>query len=156
MLSLYPLSDWRTVRQFTFALPPAMVVVAGAALASGRSLPAVGLRCAALAVFLFIAADSHRTLIRSRRATLAAQSDYSRFLANALRPYHPRLIIAPAAYRYGWDTYPVSVVVWDATDLPGTRAVDNTVRVDAVVVDKEKRRSFLGKIERGAYRGQYQ
>lgn len=155
MVALYPLSDWRAVRQFMFALPPAMIVVADATLVPARSRPVVVLRWAMLVVFLSIAADAHVTLTRNRRTLLAAQSDYSRFLGDTLRPYHPRLIIAPAAYRYGWDMYPVSVVVWDATDLPGTRAVDNTVRVDAIVVDKEKRRSFLGKLERGAYRGQY-
>jgi hypothetical protein len=65
------------------------------------------------------------------------------------------VVIAPAAYRYGWDEYPVTVVVWDATDLPYTRAVDNAVKVDAIVVDQDKRRNFLGKLERGAYRGDY-
>jgi 4-amino-4-deoxy-L-arabinose transferase-like glycosyltransferase len=154
MLPLYPLSDWRAVRQFMFAVPAAIIVISSAipALAASRARVVAW---AAVPVFLFAAAEAHATLTRSRQAALAAQTEYSRYLADALRPYQPQLVIAPAAYRYGWDMYPVSVVVSDATELVNTKAVDNVVRVDAIVVEKEKRRSFLGKIERGAYRGRY-
>ena len=36
----------------------------------------------------------------------------------------PRVLIAPKAYRYGWEAYPVAIVVWDATDLRRVRALD--------------------------------
>jgi hypothetical protein len=155
MLVSYPLSDWRAVRQFMFTLPPAFIVAADAALARRGLLHGIALRWAAPALLLFTTADAHAVLTRGRRAALAVQREYSSLLADVLRPYGPRLIIAPAAYRYGWDMYPVSVVIWDATDLPRTKAVDHAVRVDAIVVQKEARRLFLSKLERGAYRGQY-
>lgn len=155
MFVSYPLSDWRAVRQFMFTLPPAFIVVADAALARRGLLHGIALRWAAPALVLFTTADAHAVLTRGRRAALATQREYSALLADLLRPYGPRLIIAPAAYRYGWDMYPVSVVVWDATDLPRTKAVDHAVRIDAIVVQKEARRLFLSKLERGAYRGQY-
>lgn len=155
MFVSYPLSDWRAVRQFMFTLPPAFIVAADAALARRGMLDGIALRWAAPALLLFATADAHAILTRSRRAALAVQREYASLLADVLRPYGPRLIIAPAAYRYGWDMYPVAVVVWDATDLPRTKAVDHALRVDAIVVQKEARRLFLSKLERGAYRGQY-
>jgi len=63
-----------------------------------------------------------------------------------------RVMVAAKAYRYGWDAYPVAIVVWDATDLKSVRLVEQALPVDAIVVRREERRRFLRGLEDGAYR----
>jgi hypothetical protein len=90
------------------------------------------------------------SLGRDRRFHLAFGRDYARFLAATLPP-RPAVVVAAKAYRYGWEAYPVAVVVWEATDLKRVRAVAERVPVDAIVIREEERRRFLRGMEDGAY-----
>jgi 4-amino-4-deoxy-L-arabinose transferase-like glycosyltransferase len=148
----YPLADWRAVRVLMPVAAPAIAVV-GASLAwppalrwTGRDAwrPVVGAAVLAVSVAATLAIG------RDRRFNLAFGRDYAAFLAQTL-PQRPAVVVATKAYRYGWEAYPVSVVVWEATDLKRVRAVAQRVPVDAIVVRKEEERRFLRGLEDGAY-----
>jgi hypothetical protein len=109
MLPAYPLSDWRAVRQFMYVMPPALLVLAWAAGRAWRGVRGRALGATIVAVIAAGGVDAQASLTRARGALQAAQTEYARFLADALAPYHPTVVIAPAAYRYGWDEYPVTV-----------------------------------------------
>lgn len=142
---VYPLADWRVVRVLMPVAVPAVMVV-GAALARAKR-PAGAAAAAAITAVSVAAAVS---IGRDRRFNLDFGRAYSAFLQATLAE-RPPVVVATKAYRYGWDAYPVSVVVWEATDLKRVRAVAERVRVDAIVVREEERRRFLRGLEDGAY-----
>ena len=150
----YPIGEWRAVRIFMHAMPPALAVVADALVAR----PTAGWRRrdawrllvpAGIAV---VAVSSLTTLGRERARDDAFGRAYSDFLVSSTAGRDVRVVVAAKAYRYGWDAYPVAVVVWDATDLRRVRLVEQALPVDAIVVRKEERRRFLRGLEDGAYR----
>jgi hypothetical protein len=147
----YPLADWRVVRVLMPLVVPAIAVV-GASLATSarRRLALVPAAVAVLAVSI----GATVSIGRDRRYHLDFGRDYAAFLARTL-PEPAALVVATKAYRYGWEAYPVSVVVWEATDLKRVRAVAARVPVDAIVVREEEQRRFLRGQEDGAYRSAY-
>jgi hypothetical protein len=98
------------------------------------------------------AVSSLATLGRERARDDAFGRAYADFLVRSTAGHDVRVVVAAKAYRYGWDAYPVAVVVWDATDLRRVRLVEQALPVDAIVVRKEERRRFLRGLEDGAYR----
>jgi 4-amino-4-deoxy-L-arabinose transferase-like glycosyltransferase len=150
----YPIGEWRAVRIFMHAMPPALAVIADAL----ATRPAEGwrahhaLRLVAPAAVAAVAVSSLGALGRERSADDAFGRAYSAFLARSTAGHDVRVMVAAKAYRYGWDAYPVAIVVWDATDLKRVRQVEQALPVDAIVVRKEERRRFLRGLEDGAYR----
>jgi hypothetical protein len=140
----YPLADWRVVRVLTPVVVPAIAVVGGSLV--GRKRLALPLTGAALAVSVVATVS----IGRDRRFHLDFGRDYAAFLARTM-PGRPALVVATKAYRYGWEAYPVAVVVWEATDLKRVRAVATRVPVDAIVVREEEERRFLRGQADGAY-----
>ena len=99
-----------------------------------------------------VAVSSLGWLGRERARDDAFGRAYSDFLVRSTAGHDVRVMVAAKAYRYGWDAYPVAVVVWDATDLRRVRLVEQALPVDAIVVRREERRRFLRGLEDGAYR----
>lgn len=145
---VYPLADWRVVRVMMPVVLPALAVV-GSALSRARRAAASGLVAVAA-----VAVAATVSIGRDRRANLEFGRAYAEFLRTAL-PVGVSVLVATKAYRYGWEAYPVSVVVWEATDLKRVRAVANRLRVDAIVVREEEERRFLNGMEDGAYDCRY-
>jgi 4-amino-4-deoxy-L-arabinose transferase-like glycosyltransferase len=146
----YPLADWRAVRVLMPVAVPAIVVV-GASLVEPRARAFRNLwRPLVAAAVLAVSVAATVSLGRDRAFHLAFGRDYAAFLAATLPP-RPAVVVATKAYRYGWEAYPVAVVVWEATDLKRVRAVAQRVPVDAIVVREEERRRFLRGMEDGAY-----
>jgi 4-amino-4-deoxy-L-arabinose transferase-like glycosyltransferase len=150
---VYPVGDWRAVRLFMHAMPAALAVIA-AALASpaSRRRWALGLRALVPAGIAAVAVSSLIAVGRDRAYHDEFGRAYSEFLARSTAGREVRVIVATKAYRYGWDAYPVAVVVWEATDLKRVRQVEQALPVDAIVVRREERRRFLRGLEDGAYR----
>jgi 4-amino-4-deoxy-L-arabinose transferase-like glycosyltransferase len=150
----YPIGDWRAVRIFMHAMPPALAVIADALVAR----PAAGwrarhaLRLLAPAGVTAVAVSSLGAIGRDRASNDQFGMAYSDFLARSTAGRDVRVMVAAKAYRYGWDAYPVAVVVWDATDLKSVRLVEQLLPVDAIVVRREERRRFLRGLQDGAYR----
>jgi 4-amino-4-deoxy-L-arabinose transferase-like glycosyltransferase len=151
---VYPIADWRAVRVFMHAMPPALAVIAdalGARPANGWR-PWHALRLLAPAAVLAVAAGSLSEIGRDRALNDDFGRAYSEYLARSTAGADVRLLVAPKAYRYGWDAYPVAIVVWEATDLKRVRQVEQLLPVDAIVVRKEERHRFLRGLQDGAYR----
>jgi len=154
---VYPLLEWRSVRMLVWSIPPALVAIGAASW--WAPAPRRGRR---LAATLFLAAvggasvAGTRWMARDRAAQHEFGVAYAQYLARDLAAFPPRLMIAPKAYRYGWEAYPVAVVVWDVTDLGRVRALDHRLPIDAIVVREEERRRFLRGLANDAYRGEYQ
>lgn len=152
---VYPLLEWRSVRMLVWSIPPALVAI-GAASWWG---PRVGRRVAAvlfLAALVGASVAGARWMARDRAAQHEFGVAYAQYLFRHLAGFSPRVLIAPKAYRYGWEAYPVAVVVWDATDLRRVRALEHRLPIDAIVVRQEERRRFLRGLANEAYRGEYQ
>jgi 4-amino-4-deoxy-L-arabinose transferase-like glycosyltransferase len=151
---VYPLGDWRAVRVFMHAMPAALAVIADAL----ARRPAPGwrardaLRVLAPAGVLAAAAVSLSAIGRDRAFNDGFGRAYAAFLSRSTAGHDVRLVVATKAYRYGWDAYPVAVVVWEATDLKRVRAVEQTLPVDAIVVRREEKRRFVRGLLDGAYR----
>ena len=150
----YPIGEWRAVRVFMHAMPPALAVIADAIVtrtaAGWRARDA--LRLLAPAAVATVAVSSLATIGSDRSAHDLFGRAYSDFLARSTAGRDVRVMVAAKAYRYGWDAYPVAIVVWDATDLKSVRLVEQALPVDAIVVRREERRRFLRGLEDGAYR----
>jgi hypothetical protein len=146
----YPLGDWRVVRVVMPVVVPAIAVVGASLAASARKRVALTLTAAVLAVSVMATVS----IGRDRRFNLDFGRDYAAFLSRTLRK-RPAVVVATKAYRYGWEAYPVAVVVWEATDLKRVRAVATRVPVDAIVVREEEERRFLRGEEDGAYNAAY-
>lgn len=142
----YPLADWRVVRVLMPVVLPAIAVVGVSLVAVARKRTALALTAAVLAV----SATATISIGRDRRFSLDFGREYAAFLARMMRT-RPAVVVATKAYRYGWEAYPVTVVVWEATDLKRVRAVATRVPVDAIVVREEEERRFLRGQEDGAY-----
>ncbi|HET9314416.1 MAG TPA: glycosyltransferase family 39 protein [Vicinamibacteria bacterium] len=149
----YPIGEWRAVRVFMHALPPALAVIADALVTRPAGWRAHhALRLLAPAAVMAVAVSSLGAIGRERSVDDAFGRAYSAFLARSTAGHDVRLMVAAKAYRYGWDAYPVAIVVWDATDLKSVRLVEQALPVDAIVVRREERRRFLRGLEDGAYR----
>lgn len=154
---IYPIADWRAVRMFMHALPPALVVLADALVArpaGGWSLRHAS-RWLAPAAVLVVTIVSLFAIGRDREFNYTFGRDYSEFLMRNTAGRALRLVVATKAYRYGWEAYPVAVVVWEATDLKRVRAVEQAVPLDAIVVRREEKRRFLRGLADGEYRRTY-
>ena len=150
----YPVGDWRAVRVFMHAIPPALAVIGDALVtrAAGGWRWRDALRLLAPAGVAVVGAASLDAIGRDRALHDAFGRSYSDFLVRGTAGHDVRVVVAPKAYRYGWDAYPVAVVVWNATDLKSVRAVEQQVPVDAIVVRREEKRRFLRGLDDGAYR----
>jgi hypothetical protein len=146
----YPLADWRVVRVLMPVVVPAIAVVGASLVASARKRTALALASAVLAVSV----PATVSIGRDRRFNLDFGREYAAFLSRTMRK-RPSVVVATKAYRYGWEAYPVAVVVWEATDLKRVRAVATRVPVDAIVVREEEERRFLRGQEDGAYNCAY-
>lgn len=155
---VYPLGDWRAVRVFMHAMPPALAVIADALV----TRPAGGwrrrdaLRVLAPVGVVAVAASSLQAIGRDRAYHDGFGRAYSDFLARSTAGRDVRVVVATKAYRYGWDAYPVAVVVWEATDLKRVRLVEQALTVDAIVVRREEKRRFVRGLLDGAYRRAFQ
>jgi 4-amino-4-deoxy-L-arabinose transferase-like glycosyltransferase len=150
----YPIGEWRAVRVFMHAMPPALAVIADALV----TRPAAGWRArdawrlvAPFAVGA-VAVSSLVAIGRDRTVHDLFGRAYSEFLARSTAGHDVRVMVAAKSYRYGWDAYPVAIVVWDATDIKSVRLVEQALPVDAIVVRREERKRFLRGLEDGAYR----
>ncbi len=154
---VYPMGDWRAVRVFMHAMPPALAVIGDALVAR----PATGwrarqaVRLLAPAALAAVSVASLVSIGRDRAYHRGFGRDYSDFLTRASAGRDVRIVVATKAYRYGWDAYPVAVVVWEATDLKRVRLVEQVLPLDAIVVRREERRRFLRGLEDGAYRRRF-
>ncbi|MET0552323.1 MAG: hypothetical protein ABW221_04755 [Vicinamibacteria bacterium] len=145
----YPLADWRVVRVLMPVAVPAILVVGASLVPKTRTARDLWRPLVAAAV-LAVSVAATVSLGRDRRFNLDFGRDYASYLLRTL-PARPAVVVATKAYRYGWEAYPVAVVVWEATDLKRVRAVAERVPVDAIVVREEERRRFLRGMEDGAY-----
>jgi hypothetical protein len=153
---VYPLLEWRSVRMFVWSIPPALRSIGAAS--AWTPAPRIARRLAAAVFFVALAGASvagARWMARDRAAQHGFGVAYADYLASHLADFPPRVLIAPKAYRYGWEAYPVAVVVWDVTDLGHVRAPEHRLRIDAIVVRQEERRRFLRGLANGEYRGEY-
>jgi hypothetical protein len=146
----YPLGDWRVVRVLMPVVLPAIAVVGVSLVASAQKRIALTGTAAVLAVSV----TATVSIGRDRRFNLDFGRDYAAFLSRTMQK-RPAVVVATKAYRYGWEAYPVAVVVWEATDLKRVRAVAARVPVDAIVVREEEERRFLRGEADGAYNGAY-
>jgi 4-amino-4-deoxy-L-arabinose transferase-like glycosyltransferase len=147
----YPLADWRAVRVLMPVVVPAIAVVGSSLVGPWARRPGRDLwRPLVAAGVLAVSIGAMLALGRDRRFHLDFGRDYAAFLAATL-PQRPAVVVATKAYRYGWEAYPVAVVVWEATDLKRIRTVEQSVPVDAIVIREEERRRFLRGMEDGAY-----
>jgi len=154
LLVLYPIGDWRAVRVFMHAMPPALAVIADALVNrptdgwrwrdSWRLLVPAGVAGVAVA--------SLNAIGRDRSFNDGFGRAYAEFLVRSTTGRDVRLVVATKAYRYGWDAYPVAIVVWEATDLKRVRRVEQMLPVDAIVVRREEKRRFVRGLQDGAYR----
>jgi hypothetical protein len=129
---LYWLRGWTAVRMFLYTVPPCVVLLAAAVGAPARRLRRHAVPAAAL--LAFVAADivANSWLARDRQAEATRGRAYAAYIRVHTAGAAPRVVIAAAAHRYGWEEYPVAVI--DA-DIDASRlvALASRVEVDAIV-----------------------
>jgi hypothetical protein len=144
---LYWLRGWTAVRMFLFTLPPCLV-----ALTAGPArtlLRRHGVPAATLAVFAAAGVPANGWLARDRGEEAERGHAYAIFVRAHTAAVTPRVVIAPAAFRYGWDSGGVTVV--DA-EIDGGRlaALASRLPVD-VVVTRRTTPSFLALLARHGF-----
>jgi dolichyl-phosphate-mannose-protein mannosyltransferase len=146
MTCLYTLRGWPAVRSLLFTEPPALVVLG--ALIGRRGRPGT-MTAAVLGVCSMAGLAVDRILIADRHEEYAAGQAEAQALRASI-PLDAHVVFAPRAYRYGWEAYPASVVVWGSEE-GRRRALNRVVALDAVVLGPEETGGFLAGVAAGAY-----
>jgi hypothetical protein len=155
LVPLYRMPDWSGVRLLMAASVP--LLLAWAVWLHGLRRPLARLAIgASLLVCGFATAHATTALQQDRRKWHEEGRRLADHLLRTAAGWRPRLVMAPKAYRYAWDAYPVVVIPWD-TAIPAMQqlaAAHGPVDLYVVFGGRELR-EFRRAMLRGALGARY-
>ena len=158
---VHVLRGWSPVRMFLVMLPPALAVLGASLPAGATRLRRHALPALALLAFVGVSIPANAWLARDRRDEDEPGRAHSAFIRAHTADAAPRVVVAARGYRYGWDAYPVTVIVVDVDGLR-LRALGKRVAIDAVVTPRatpffldELRQHGFERVSETAYDGRY-
>jgi len=144
VIAIYPLWDANGYRLFMACLPGALVAL-GFALTQLQPVQVRGVVVAlGLGLLGWLAAATHLDFARGREEWLDYKVGYADALRQHLCGRRPSFVVAPGAFRYGWEDYPVNVILSSpygpgpALQVSELAALQRAVPLDLIALPKRE------------------
>jgi 4-amino-4-deoxy-L-arabinose transferase-like glycosyltransferase len=134
----YSFGDWRGARSLLMFIPAGVLIVSGLLALSRLRWLKYGILGLLLGYFIYGAIAVHQFLTLDRQQTYQSQHQMSQTIISQVQKFQPQTVmVVSKAYLYGWEAYPVTLIIGLPANPAQARALAQIIPIDIILVNTD-------------------